>query len=90
MAFVNQATPEIRHKFQRIDRLGDKTLEELLVVVKKVYNNRETLKEKYLWTMTTANERQAHNLAKILLATSADSLGEKHYQLFHLMAIKGK
>jgi hypothetical protein len=48
MAFVNQATPEIRHKFQRIDRLGDKTLEELLVVVKKVYNNRETLKEKYL------------------------------------------
>ena len=48
MAFVNQATPEIRHKFQRIDRLGDKTLEELLVVVKKVYNNRETPEKKYL------------------------------------------
>ena len=52
MAFVNQAAPEIWHKLQRIGRLGDKSLQELLVVVEKVCNKKHLRRN----TMTTANE----------------------------------
>lgn len=46
MAFVNQAAPEIRKKLQKIDRLADKSIPELLAIAKKVYNNRETPEDK--------------------------------------------
>lgn len=73
MAFVNQGTPEIRHTLQRTDRPGNKSLQELLVVAEKAYKDRDTLEKKHLRAMTTANEQQALNLAKILVAISADS-----------------
>lgn len=40
MAFVNQAAPDIKRKLQRVERLGEKSLQDLIVVA-RVYNNRE-------------------------------------------------
>lgn len=46
MAFVNQAAPDIKRKLQKIDRLGEKSLQDLLEIAEKVYNNRETPEER--------------------------------------------
>ena len=45
MAFVNQATPDIKKKLQRVERLGEKSLQDLVIVAEQVYNNRESLEE---------------------------------------------
>ena len=45
MAFVNQATPDIKKKLQRVERLGDKILQDLVIVAERVYNMRESPEE---------------------------------------------
>ena len=45
MAFVNQAAPDIKKKLQRVERLGEKSLQDLVIVAEQVYNNRESLEE---------------------------------------------
>ena len=41
MAFVNQAESDIHHKLERLDGFKGKRFAKLVVVVQKVYNNRE-------------------------------------------------
>ena len=45
MAFINQASRDIRGKCQRLER-QDKSLRDLVQVAEKVYHNRETEEEK--------------------------------------------
>ena len=45
MAFVNQAEPDIKKKLQRVERLGEKSLQDLVIVAEQVYNNRESPEE---------------------------------------------
>ena len=45
MAFVIQATPDIKRKLQRVERLGEKNLQDLIIVAEKVSNNRESPEE---------------------------------------------
>ena len=40
MAFVNQATLNIKKKLQRVERLGEKSLQDLVIVAERVYNNK--------------------------------------------------
>ena len=54
MAFVNQAAPDIKKKLQRVERLGEKSLQDLVIVAKKVYNNRESPEEQ----QTKLSDRQ--------------------------------
>ncbi|XDB67264.1 hypothetical protein AB1E18_019630 [Capra hircus] len=42
LAFVNQAAPDIRRKLQKIERLGEQSLQDLLRVAERVFNHRET------------------------------------------------
>ena len=44
--FVNQAAPDIRRKLQKIEGLGEQTIQDLLKAAKKVFNNRETPEER--------------------------------------------
>lgn len=37
MSFVNQAAPDIKRKLQRVERLGVKSLQDLIVVADRVY-----------------------------------------------------
>ena len=46
MHFVNQAAPHIRKKLQKLERLGEKSIQDLITVVERVYNTRETPEEK--------------------------------------------
>jgi hypothetical protein len=46
LTFVNQSAPNIRCKLQELDRLADRSLQELLAVAEKVYNHRETPEER--------------------------------------------
>jgi hypothetical protein len=46
LTFVNQSTPDIRRKLQKLDRLADRSLQELLAVAEKVYNHWETPEER--------------------------------------------
>lgn len=39
LSFVNQAAPDIKHKLQRVDRMQERSLQEMLAVEKKVYTN---------------------------------------------------
>ena len=48
MAFVNQAAPDIEKKLQRVERLGEKSLQDLVIVAERVYNNREVQKNNKL------------------------------------------
>ncbi|XP_028631305.1 uncharacterized protein LOC114627584 [Grammomys surdaster] len=88
MAFVRQAAPDIRrYLMQRIDRLGEMSLQELLVVAGEVIDNREILKKKQL---QAPKELQNQRLARICMALSADSPEEIYHQLRQLMDGKGK
>ena len=46
LAFVNQVVPDIRRKLQKIEGLGDQTIQDLLKAAEKVFNNRETPEER--------------------------------------------
>ena len=46
LAFVNQAAPDIRKKLQKIEGLGEQTIQDLLKAAEKVFNNRETPEER--------------------------------------------
>ena len=46
LAFVNQAAPAIRRKLQRIERLGEQSIQDLARAAEKVFNNRETPEER--------------------------------------------
>ena len=54
MAFVNQAAPDIKRKLQRVERLGEKSLQEVVIVAERVYNNRESPEEQ----QTKLSDRQ--------------------------------
>ena len=44
LAFVNQAAPDIKRKLQRIEGLGEQSIQDLVRAAEKVFNNRETLR----------------------------------------------
>ena len=46
MAFIDQASRDIRKKLQWLEGLQDKSLRDLVQVAEKVYHNRETEEEK--------------------------------------------
>nr|XP_036869813.1 uncharacterized protein LOC118971633 [Manis javanica] len=45
MAFINQATQDIEKKLQRVERLGERSLQDLVVVAERVFNNRKSPEE---------------------------------------------
>ena len=46
LAFVNQAAPDIRRKLQRIERLGEQSIQDLVRAAEKVFDNRKTPEER--------------------------------------------
>ena len=46
MAFIDQASRDIRKKLQRLERLQDKSLRDLVQVAEKVNHNRKTEEDK--------------------------------------------
>ena len=46
LAFVNQAAPDIRRKLQKIEGLGELSIQDLVRAAEKVFNNRETPEER--------------------------------------------
>ena len=46
LAFVNQAAPDTRRKLQKIEGLGEQTIQDLLKAAEKVFNNRPQKKGK--------------------------------------------
>lgn len=58
LAFVHQATPDIRKKLQKIDGFAGKSLSKLQEVAARGYNNRETPEERQARLRTEENKRQ--------------------------------
>ena len=71
LAFINQLAPDIRRKLQKLERLGEKSLRDLVEGVEKVYYNRETKGEK-IKTGKILNR----DLAKVLLASGNSDQSE--------------
>ena len=46
LAFVNQAAPDIRKKSQKIERLNEQSLQDLVRAAERVFNHRETPEER--------------------------------------------
>ena len=46
LAFVNQAAPDSRRKLQKIEGLGELSIQDLVRAAEKVFNNRETPEER--------------------------------------------
>ena len=46
LAFVNQAAPDIRKKLQKIERLHEQSLQDLVRAAERVFNHRETPEER--------------------------------------------
>ena len=46
LAFMNQAAPDIRRKLQKIEGLGELSIQDLVRAAEKVFNNRETPEER--------------------------------------------
>ena len=75
LAFVNQAAPDIRRKLQKIDRLGEQSIQDLVRVAERVLNNRETPQEREEQIRreereyrAEENQKNQKELAQILLA----------------------
>ena len=51
LAFTNKAAPDIKRKLQRVERLGEKSLRDLVIVAEKVFNGRESSEEKQIERM---------------------------------------
>lgn len=51
LVFINQAAPDIKRKLQRVERLGEKSLRDLVRVAEKVFNGRESSEEKQIERM---------------------------------------
>ena len=58
MAFIDQASRDIRKKLQRLEGLQDKSLRDLVQVAEKVYHNRETEEEKEQRKRKKEDERE--------------------------------
>ena len=86
MAFVNQAAPDIKKKLQRVERLREKSLQDLVIVAEQVYNSRKIPEEQ----QTKLSDQQTRNLAKILLATTMDDPQERRRHLKKLALGTGK
>lgn len=41
LTFINEAAPDIKRKFQRVERLREKSLRDLVIVLDKMFNGRE-------------------------------------------------
>ena len=46
LAFVNQAAPDIKKKLQKIERLNEQSLQDLVRAAERVFNHRETPEER--------------------------------------------
>ena len=46
LAFVNQAAPDIRKKLQKIERLGEQSIQDLVRAAERVFNHWETPEER--------------------------------------------
>ena len=46
LVFVNQAAPNIRKKLQKIERLNEQSLQDLVRTAERVFNHRETPEER--------------------------------------------
>lgn len=68
MAFNNQSAPHIRRKLQRVERLGEKSLQDLVAMAEKIFYNKESAEEKQV----RAEKQQNQNLDKIMLAAMAE------------------
>jgi predicted component of type VI protein secretion system len=90
LTFVNQSAPDIRHKLQKLDRLADRSLQELLAVAENVFNHRETPEERQTRMTLEARAKQTRQLAKILLASSVELPEDRARQLRRFTADPGK
>ena len=60
LAFMNQAAPDIRRKLQKIEGLGELSIQDLVREAEKVFNNRETpeeREERIIWEEREYEER---------------------------------
>ncbi|XP_059516784.1 uncharacterized protein LOC132213925 [Myotis daubentonii] len=90
ISFVNQSAADIKRKLQKVDRLGEKSLQDLLAVAEKVYNNRESPEDRQARVMAATSSRQARDLARVLLATTMGFLKERDRRLRQLASNKGR
>ena len=45
---MNQAAPDIKKKLQKLDRLGERNIRDLIMVAGRIFNIRESAEEKEL------------------------------------------
>lgn len=76
MAFVNQAVPDIRNKLRKIDRLVDKSTQELLAVAQIVYNW-ETPEDIQMRVMAAETAKQIGHMTRTLPEATAEDPDEK-------------
>lgn len=62
LAFVNQSALDIGCKLQRLEDFEGKMLAELNADAEKVFNNRETLEERWTRRLTKALDKQTQGL----------------------------
>lgn len=74
MAFIDEATRDIKRKIQQLESLQDRSLRELVQVAEKVYHNRDKEEEKEERKQIEAEKRvlqrekhQDRNWKKILI-----------------------
>ena len=81
MDFIDQASPDIKRKLQKMEGLQDKTLRELVQAAEKMYHNRETEEEKEESRKKEEEKElkkercQNQNLQKILATVVQESKG---------------
>jgi hypothetical protein len=69
----NQSGLDVRKKLQKLERLEEKSLRDLVKVSEKVYHNRETKDEKKIKTGKILNR----DLSKVLLANGNSDQSEE-------------
>lgn len=81
LPFINQLALVTRRKLQKLERLGEKSLRDLVEVLEKVYHNRGTKDEKKIKTGKILNR----DLATVLLANGSPDQRERKHQLGNIV-----
>lgn len=84
LAFINQSAQDIRRKLQKLERVWEKSLRDLVGMVEKAYRNRHIKDEKKIKTGKILNR----DLARVLLGNGNPDQRERKHQVWNIAEVR--
>ena len=81
LAFVNQVAPDIWKKMQKIERLGEQSIQDLVRAAERVFNHRETPEERKERVRQKESQKELAQIFFAVVRQGANSQGTSEVRL---------